>query len=315
VINRPAWTSGAVLAVALVITLSACGAADPVGSPPPPAPAVTAAGDALETSPSGSLPPGSPPPTTTPLAVASLTCTEPVVTIAERVLIERRQRAAPDCLAGALSATVSSADRSEGPVCWDRCADGRSFADFVLDPTAVPDTASATGVLLVPYAARYIDEAGVESTEAESLRFERVGDGWVATGVTSTDLGPQRAVALATIERYLAALAGGDYPVAAGLLLGAAGVVTADRDDLGRLIDEGMLVAGTGAGDVARALEAWCRSGAACSTPASLRTEVTPRHTLRVVATYLLDGLDYEVVYTVTGDGGVDEVFGLPPRP
>jgi hypothetical protein len=171
-------------------------------------------------------------------------------------------------------------------------------------------------VRLVPYSARYVDETGAESTEAETLRFERVGSAgrWLVTDVTATDLSAARDAAAAILDRYFAALERGDDATVARLLLGAAPTVPAERDDLGRLADEGMLAGGT-PDDLARAVEAWCASGAACRAPDALRTEVTPRHTVRVVATYRIDGRDYDVVYTAAEVGGVAEVIGLPPRP
>jgi hypothetical protein len=319
-----------VLVGAVALILTACGSSDPDGTALPPPSAATSDTTAPETtsaestggstadstgtdptapgSTEGSLPPGSPPPTTTPLPVAPLTCGESVVTIAERVLIERRQRTpAGDCM-GSDALPPAGAP---GPICWDRCADGRAFADFVLDPAAVPE--AATGSVAVPYAARYVDATGVESTEAETLLFERSGDGWVLTAVSPTDLGDERNRALDVIGDYLGAIAAGDHRRAAQLLLGTAPAAPIERDDLGRLADEGLL-AGGGVDDVARAVEAWCSSGAVCRLPDGLRTEVTPRHTVRVVATYEVDGREYDVVFTV-GASGADEVFGLPPRP
>lgn len=275
----------------------------------------------------GRLPLGSPPPTTTPVSVPPLSCSESVVTIAERLLIERRQRTpSTSCIAvGALPSGAPS-----GPPCWDRCADGRSFADFVLD-TDAPSTevpAPSDGAS-VRYVARYVDEEGVESSVAETLSFEPNDDrpGVQLTAVSSTDLSAQEAELSSLLDAYFAALDSNDFASAALLLVGSGsvpapnpGTVAGDeRADLGRLVDEGLLASDWddgGAGRtaaVAAAVEEWCRGGAICRSPDQLRAEVTPRHTVRAIATYDIDDRSFDTVFRVADEGGT--VIGLPPRP
>jgi hypothetical protein len=303
---------------------AACGSTDPAGSSlTTPLPAASSVrGDSQLPAPGADdeLPPGSPPPTTTPLSIPPLSCTESIVTIAERVLIERRQRT-PVSSCVAVDALPPAAPLA--PPCWDRCADGRIFSDFVLDTDGLATENAAASGASVRYVARYVDEDGVESTVAETLSFQPAGDdrpGMQLSGVTSTDLSAQEVALLALLDGYFAALESNDFTSAAVILLGSSSKPGEERADLGRLIDEGLLPDGwTGDGaagqvaDVANAIGAWCRDGALCRAPDRLRAEVTPQHTIRAVATYDVDGRSFDTVFTPSTNG--DSVIGLPPNP
>jgi hypothetical protein len=303
---------------------AACGSTDPAGSSlstPLPA-ASSVGGDSPQPTPAADdeLPPGSPPPTTTPLSIPPLSCTESIVTIAERVLIERRQRTP---VSSCVAVDALPPDAPLAPPCWDRCADGRMFSDFVLDTDGHATENATESGLSVRYVARYVDKDGVESTVAETFSFQPAGDerqGMQLSGVTSTDLSSQEAALLGLLDGYFAALERNDFTSAAVILVGSSSVPSEERPDLGRFVDEGLLADGwTGDGadgqvaDVASAIGAWCRDGALCRAPDRLRAEVTPQHTIRAVATYEVDGRSFDTVFTPSANG--ESVIGLPPNP
>lgn len=310
---------GALLTLGVLATMaSGCGTAESTASsdPTPRSAGATEGETAPSTVPrSSDVGPldGSAPSTTQPLPVATTSCDESVVTIAERLLIERRQRDAPS---SCIDRAAPIDDPGVGPPCWDRCVDGRTFSDFVLDTAAAAVEADGEAGPSVRYVARYTDATGISSTVGETLWFAPAdgSDGWVLTDVTSVDLSRPRSALVALVGEFFTALEAGDFAVAAELMTrDPSGLGHPERADLGRLVDEGLLPRDGIAegGDLAQALRRWCDSGALCRVPDDLRTEVTPQHTIRVVATHLVDGRSFDSVFT-TPDG---TLHGIPPRP
>lgn len=225
------------------------------------------------------------PSTTTPIPVDPYDCDDTTTTIAESILIERRQgRPVSNC--------------SANPDPW--LSGLGDFVDFELDgPNDTADT--------VRFAARYRTSESTSATQAESLRFELdpASRQWLMVEHSIIDLTRERSEAEDTMSTFFVALETADYSTAADLLTSAG---RSDRPDLERLVDEGLLDS-VESGDVAEALAAWCRAGAECRTPDDVRYDITAQHAIRAVGAYDAGPTRFDVAYEV--DAG--SVRGLPP--
>jgi hypothetical protein len=261
---------------------------------------------------------GPAPSSTVPAQVDPLYCTEEPVTIAERTLVARRQGApSPGCAS-------FGPDQVPSAVCWTECPDGTMFVDFDLDPQMAVTAAPGTGAD-VRYVAVYRTPDQLER-RAETLVLvagdagapngsggaDTAPGSWTVSAVVPVDLSTEVDAAEQAAGRYLEAIASGDVRVAADLLL-AGGTGAGERPDFARLVDEGLLDVGRpGPDELARALAGWCEQ-AACGLPDDLRTEITPGHQVRAVATYETDLGPFDVVLDAGTADGQDFVRGLPP--
>jgi len=271
--HRP--TSGALAALVALVAIGGCGAqpeSDQASLP-------TLSADTTE------LPIAPAPSTTTPIPVDPYNCDDTTTTIAESILIERRQgRPISNC--------------SANPDPW--LSGLGDFVDFELDS---PNDAADT----VRFSALYRTSESTSAPQAESLRFELDPDTrqWLLVEHSIIDLTRERSEAEDTMSTFFVALETADYSTAADLLTSAGRF---DRPDLERLVDEGLLDS-VDSGDVAEALAAWCQSGAECRTPDEVRYDITAQHTFRAVGGYDSGPTRFDVAYEVEAGS----VRGLPP--
>lgn len=241
--------------------------------------------------------------TPSPVARGAFDCTRAVVDIAERVLTQR-QRGIPatDCGPGL------GTDQFDN--CWTHCDGSTSFVDFDLDhsqPMQIDEPDDDAETVLVTYAARYASDSGGTFTEAATFTFTRptAGEAWELVTVESIDINETQRAAGRMMDRYFSALRASDYALAAALMAPATSV--GDRDDLGRLADEGLLT-GPPQDQLADALERWCDRGAECIVMPKVEVEVASTHSFRAIATYQLAHEMFETTFLVDDDG----IVGLP---
>lgn len=262
------------------------------------------------------------PSTTLPVQIEDRGCAGAPVEVAERILIERRRgQAAPTCLPTGPNPVGDPVDDAMGDTtgdaagaCWSRCPDGRVFVDFDLDTTRAPtkrtNATSGAEETIVSFAARYSTGDGT-TTSAEALVLQQsdAGDAWQLVELVEVDVAAKVEAAQEAAIRYFAAIRLGDFRAAAGVMTADSTATTADRDDLRRLADEGML-SGTTIDEIASGLEHWCASGAECTREPTLEIEVTAAHEVRIIATYQLDVGTYETTFAFV-DGVLE---GLPVK-